>query len=75
MTVAFADFTFFEIKENLKQFQEEAKKYEESEALQMAKQRISFMGKLKVIYLDKILLHSLLRKVLFVFMFRFMVFS
>ena len=40
----------FETKENLKQFQEEAKKYEESEALKMAKQRMSFMGKLKVMY-------------------------
>jgi len=35
------------LQENLKQFQEEAKKYEESEALKMAKQRMSFMGKLK----------------------------
>eukprot|EP00794_Sanderia_malayensis_P009719 gene9719-10710_t len=35
------------LQENLKKFQDEAKKYEESEALKSAKQRMSLMGKIK----------------------------
>ena len=38
----------FFYQDNIKQFQQEAKKYEETEAVKLAKERMSFMGKVKV---------------------------
>eukprot|EP00795_Rhopilema_esculentum_P006312 gene6312-11739_t len=35
------------LQDNIKQFQQEAKKYEETEAVKLAKERMSFMGKVK----------------------------